>query len=321
MAGTEDLEFVSTVQDLRAEYETKRQSTNLYFVEGRAILDVVIEIAKYGDKDVDVYLYWFEQGSDIIFIRLSDIPGTLSGDVLRLYCNLPPHTGHLEIHGNRFRPLHDAPPVPQASTADDEDVSDELARLPIVLIDPASTFAKKPKYRSEIVNLLKVQGSEHIITLLGRTEDGLLVFPKHAKVYSMFAEATSIKQYKTWILQLLLGLKDLHQAGIIHRDLRLNNLLADGDCLLVCDLESRRGNRTAPEISRHDTLDAGWSEQSDIWDIGQCIKCMIYANDPINNAVEWPVPPPFAAIVEACQRRNPEDRASLDQLLDMVRSI
>lgn len=50
----------------------------------------------------------------------------------------------------------------------------------------------------------------------------------------------SIRFYKSWILQLTVGLKALHSVGIVHRELRLANLLVTSDGL-ICDLEASTG--------------------------------------------------------------------------------
>ena len=65
-------------------------------------------------------------------------------------------------------------------------------------------------------------------------------------------------------------------------------------------------------------LNSGWTEKSDIYDISLCIQCMIYACFPATWQVEWPVPPPFHGIVEACTRASPQQRPSLDELFTMV---
>ena len=89
--------------------------------------------------------------------------------------------------------------------------------------------------------------------------------------------------------QIISGLQCLHCFGIVHRDLRILNLVLSSDYkrVLICDLEGHWGNRLAPEIAKHDTLDAGWTEKSDIYALGYLIKCMIYGNIPITNLVEW----------------------------------
>lgn len=118
------------------------------------------------------------------------------------------------------------------------------------------------------------------------------------------------------------AVKGLHSIGIVHRDLRIENILFskdDDNRLVVADLECRWGQRLAPEIDRGDDLNG--SEKSDIYDIGNCIRCMIYANVPFTAQVEWPVPPPFDIVVEACMRRDPGKRPGLDELCRMVEQI
>lgn len=48
---------------------------------------------------------------------------------------------------------------------------------------------------------------------------------------------------------------------------------------------------------------------------------MMYGNAPVTLAVEWPVPPPLAAIVQACTRNRPEEHPSLDEIYAMVDKI
>ena len=91
--------------------------------------------------------------------------------------------------------------------------------------------------------------------------------------------------------------------------------------LLIWDLEGRWRNRKAPEVSLQRTLDAGWTEQSDIFDLGHVIEGLVYATGPMTRQVEWPVPPPLDTIVQACTRNLPQDRSSLEDLHDMVSAI
>ena len=134
-----------------------------------------------------------------------------------------------------------------------------------------------------------------------------------------------LKQFKAWLLQLISGLKTLHLLGIVHRDLRLDNLVfsADRSEVFIIDLEGRWGIQQAPEVSREPSLDAGWTEKSDIYDFGKLVKCMVYGNVPDTDAVEleWVIPSPLDGIVEACTHKVPEQRPTSDELYTMVDSI
>ncbi|KAK0636447.1 kinase-like domain-containing protein [Bombardia bombarda] len=320
--------FSKEVLRFRAEYEHRRVITNLYPPGGRPHLELELQ---RGDKSY--MTYWFNDGTKYgQCVRIFDVLGTLSGDILRLYRNLPPLSGHFEIDGDDIRALNCCLEHPEPIEDDFEDVSELVTKLPLVRVDPAKHFVKKGKYRSEIENLIKCQGgsvpghplSPNIIQLLGRSADWQLVFEKLSSSARTLGRFYSLAVYRSWILQLIDALDCLHSVGIVHRDLRADNLLFsdDGGRLVVCDLESRWGERSAPEVAFQGGLeDSGWTARSVIYDIGNCIKSMVYANGPITHFVEWPVPPPLQAIVEACMRLAPEERPTLADLRIMVGEI
>lgn len=241
-------------------------------------------------------------------------------------------SGHIEIGGDGIRPLNSCPEHPELPGDDSEDVSELVSKLPLVSVDPEKHFVKKSKYRSEIENLIKCQDdsvpgnprSPNVIQLLGRSTNGELVFQKLSYCWRTLGRFSSLAFYKSWILQLINGLDCLHSVDIVHRDLRAENLVFsdDGQHLVVCDLESHWGQREAPEVAFQGGLeDSGWTPRSDIYDIGNCIKSMVYANGPITPFIEWPVPPPLQAVVDACMRPRPEERPTLAELSIMVREI
>ncbi|KAJ5591876.1 uncharacterized protein N7459_002245 [Penicillium hispanicum] len=299
--------FSREVLRVRAEYEHRRVTTNLYPPSGRPILELDLQ---RGDKSY--MTYWFDDGTKYgQCVRVFDVPGTLSGDILRLRRNLPPMSGHFEIDGNDVRPLDHCLEHSWLIEDDSEDVSELVSKLPLVCVHPAKHFVKKGKYRSEIENLT-------------RSADGQLVFERLSSSARTLGRFSSLAVYKSWILQLIDSLDFLHSIGIVHRDLRADNLLFsdNGERLVVCDLESRWGQRSAPEVAFHGGLeDSGWTSRSDIYAIGDCIKSMVYANGPITHFIEWPVPPPLQAIVEACMRSRPEERPTLADLRFMVEEI
>ncbi|KAI9815422.1 MAG: hypothetical protein M1826_002052 [Phylliscum demangeonii] len=322
--------FTEVVDRLRASYMERRDRWNMVAPGGPSTL---AHTSDYRDGTW-IETYWRDNGTPQgQLVRLFDRPGTLSGDILRLWLNLPPLSGPVEIDGDSIRMLAEAPPAPPTEKFDDdsEDLTSALAPLPIITPDPALHFVKQGKYRSEIENLLKCQQgacpglslSPSIVRLLGRSPDGGLVFEKHKLHYFGLFPSRSVAVYKQWIKQFIVALRCLHSLGIVHRDLRTANLLfsADGTRLIICDLEGRWGQYYAPELVSSNGLEAGWTEKSDIYDLGVCIRHLIYGNFPINRQVEWPVPPPFDDFVAACTRAAPEDRPTLDQLSDMVDQI
>jgi hypothetical protein len=304
-----------------------RKGTNICPPRGKFAFEVLTERIDGHTAES----FWYEESADgYQYVRLFDIPGTLSGDILRLRQNLPDIKGDFEIHGETVR-LIEAAPLPPEREDDTEDISLQLLLLPEVQVDEAQHHVKKGKYLSEVNNLLKCQSgscsgarkSSHIIHLLGKSSKGELVFEKLLPRFLVLPRYCSVAIYKRWVQHMVAGLRCLHSLGIIHRDLHIENLLftADGQNLVLGDVEGRWGQRSAPEISREDTLDAGWTEKSDIYDIGVCIKCIIYANIPVTSQVEWPIPPPFDRIVEACLRKDPLERPTLDELEAMLEEI
>ncbi|KGO75386.1 hypothetical protein PITC_080720 [Penicillium italicum] len=326
----EEHSFPKLVENLRSNYLALRNRSNLCPPSGKLAYEVLSE--RIGGRMVESFWYEDEQDETAFgtFVRLVDIPGSLSGDILRLHRDLPLIEGHFEVDGDVIRQITN-PPQPPIREEDSEDLTPILARLPEIEIDASRHFTKKGRYRSEVENLLKCQGgscpgiplSPHIIKLLGKSPAGELVFEKLDPRYFALGRFFSIAIYKQWTLHIIAALKILHSLGIVYRDLHIENLLfsTDGQTLILADLEGRWGQRSAPEIVLEDTLDSNWTEKSDIYDIGVVIKCIIYANIPITSEVEWPVPPPFDRIVEACTRTDPAERPELIELEAMVESI
>lgn len=319
--------FAEEVLQLRSQYQQLRQSSNLFPPAGEPILDM--QVAR--EEKVSLTI-WYDDGTELgKCVRLYDIPGTLSGNILRLRSMLPPVEGHFEIEGDTVRTLARCLDPPEPIEDDYEDISDLVAQLPLIEVDSARHFVKKSKYRSEIANLLKCQGgscpgkplSEHIVQLYGRSRNGELVFKKLLPRAPVLPQFSSVDVYKRWILHIIDALTCLHSLGIVHRDLRIENFLftKDSNTLIVCDLESRWGQRSAPEVAPHGGLESGWTTRSDVYDIGDCIKCMVYANAPITSQVEWPVPQPLQAIVDACMQQTADERPTLDELRLMVERI
>jgi serine/threonine protein kinase len=181
---------------------------------------------------------WY--GDPPYYLKLIGAPGILAGDIMRLKIDLPRYHCDLEIIGDDFRDTERKPPtVYEEVDPDLEDCSEEVAKLPLVAFDAEKHFAKSPTYKQEIRYLLQCRGSPHVVQLLGRTEEGALVFPKFERVFlSTVINNTDqgrIQNIKRWMLDIIDGVAYLHSLGIVHRDLTWRNIL-ESDPLVICDL-------------------------------------------------------------------------------------
>ncbi|KAJ7326367.1 kinase-like domain-containing protein, partial [Mycena albidolilacea] len=108
---------------------------------------------------------------------------------------------------------------------------------PAADFDDTIHFAKRSKYKSEISNLLRAKSGPHIVELLGRTEDGRLVFPRLKQGFTQALREVG-RLSLSLVLQLAEAVAYLHSIDIIHRDLHVRNILysPDGNDAILCDL-------------------------------------------------------------------------------------
>jgi len=262
-----------------------------------------------------------------------DVPGNISGDILRLKANLPWESlsCHSAIRGDEISPIPLRPF--NGDNYPDEDTADLVSQLPLVAFDERIHFAKPSKLRSEIPNLLKARGLPHIVELLGRTEDGRIVFPKLALGQWLGMTNRGIVAVKRILLQLAEALISLHSIGIIHRDLHPRNVLASSDyrTAYLCDLESGWGSTECPEIT--DALARGlnlsavpFSEKSDVYMFGRLMTDIILSNNIKTrwqgmSGGNWLPPAPFRSIVLACVAVEPSARPTMHQVKALLEAV
>jgi hypothetical protein len=77
--------------------------------------------------------FWFEDGTENgQSVRIFDVSGTLSGDILCIKRNLPSTPGHCEIEGNDIRSLNCCLEYPDIIRDDSEVVGELVAKLPLI---------------------------------------------------------------------------------------------------------------------------------------------------------------------------------------------
>ncbi|KIM42947.1 hypothetical protein M413DRAFT_392235 [Hebeloma cylindrosporum] len=264
---------------------------------------------------------WY--GEPFYYVKLIGAPGTLAGDILRMKSDLP-CVGDLEIIGNDAREV-ERKPMPTFDF-ELEDCSEEVAKLPLIAFDPEKHHKKSPTYKQEIGYLLQCRGSPRIVQLLGRSEDGDLVFPKFERnffVASLFnTDKGRIQNIRRWMLDIIEGVASLHSLGIIHRDLTTRNIL-ESDPLVICDLQCLHGTGHCRAFEIDDGDYSKFSFASDVFSLGTVLwECCFYNNPPNRHVLlDNPPPPPFRDIFLACTQVNPEDRPTLAQLRAMYEAL
>ena len=150
---------------------------------------------------------------------------------------------------------------------------------------------KKYSLINELSILKALENVNHVVKLVGITgneSNPVIIYKYHSFSKESYQNMT-MDQFKWWLRTLLETVKDIHSHGIIHRDLKINNILVDfvKKELTVIDFglaefnvyNGKKNPRTgcyrikAPEliIEMHD-----YDCSSDIWSIGlSCLDIMI----------------------------------------------
>lgn len=243
--------------------------------------------------------------------------------------NIPSLSSHSAIDGDKIFdiPLFDFDDV----KCPEEDTHDIVADLPLVAFDEQIHFAKLPKFRSEVPNLKLAAELPHIVRLLGRTDDGRIVFPKLASGFGLAVRSTGVAYFRRVLLQLAQAIIGLHSVGICHRDLALRNVLAslDYQTAYLCDLECQAGSEECPEIAgtyRLELSSVPYTEKSDVYMFGRLITDLILANTTWTrwqgiDGGNWLPPSPFRSIVLDCVKTEPSARPDMGQVIAMLAAI
>ncbi|KAJ6478001.1 hypothetical protein DFH09DRAFT_951763, partial [Mycena vulgaris] len=165
-----------------------------------------------------------------------------------------------------------------------------------------------------------------IVELIGRTDDGRIVFPKLVLAERLALAMAGIGEIKRILLQLAEAVISLHAIELIRCDLALRTILASSDnqTAYLCDLECCYGSSDCAEIADAFTrnLDLSavpFSENLDVCMFGRLMADCILCNGIAGG--NWLPPAPFRSIVLACIAIEPSARPSMQQVKALLEAV
>ncbi len=179
-------------------------------------------------------------------------------------------------------------------------------------------------------------GEKLVVVLLELCEGGSLLDLIKKK------KRMSEGETRGYLRQIITGLAYIHNQGIIHRDIKLGNILiGDNNIIKICDFGMAKymsddwdticgtPNYIPPEVL---TKKHPHSPRSDVWSLGVMLYAMVVGRPPfetsdvnttyrrIRDAIYSfpnciPVTEPTKQLIEQMLVKDPEDRLSLDQII------
>ncbi len=220
--------------------------------------------------------------------------------------------------------------------------SKNLVAVKVIPKSKVFTIAHKKSLEREVTLLRQLVADPYIISLYDVYQDSVfyyLVFDRMKEdLYEYFTrrQILSEKEAKPLITKIALGLKTLHDKGIVHRDIKQENiLLSKGlDVVRICDfgfaikpkegqvISARCGslNTVAPEI----VAGRGYRFEVDIWAFGCILFSLLggyypYEYYPYDERRKKPYPHGLSAncldLLEGLLAFDPKNRLKIDQVL------
>ncbi|KAG8471021.1 hypothetical protein KFE25_009442 [Diacronema lutheri] len=208
-------------------------------------------------------------------------------------------------------------------------------------------------YEREAKLLRHVQGHPNVIQYAGLYKEPSRIYMvmelvKGSDLHTVLTKQRCLQEEaaRAAFTQLVSAIDHLHANGVLHRDIKLENVLYDQTAqpavIKVCDLgnsmlvnQPPAGNfkgtngYTAPEVSNGAV--ASWSAKADVWALGVVLYAMLGGYLPFDdargrhsstqyldfsNAAWWDISVEAKLLIQAMLTPSVADRATLDDVID-----
>jgi serine/threonine protein kinase len=216
--------------------------------------------------------------------------------------------------------------------------SQEDFALKVVEKQPMAVRLLMPQLHREVTIVKEHSDTPHIVQLLEATETSSHVFLRFELCKASLEDVCKRKGAMTeeeafqWLRQACLGVKELHDNGVIHRDLKPSNFLVDSEgSLCICDFgfacretDNLSGMTGTPCYSSPETTQEGpkHTPKVDIYGLGASMQHFLLGRVP-ESPKDMPKGLSRATkdLVKEMMSPDPSERPSIDELLEMPQFI
>lgn len=206
--------------------------------------------------------------------------------------------------------------------------------LKVIEKQPLAVRLMLPQLEKEVTILKEQSDTPHVVQLLEATETASHVFLRCELCKSSLEDVCTKKgamdeeEAFKWLRQACIGVKELHDSGVIHRDLKPSNFLVDAQgSLCICDFgfacredDELTGQTGTPCYSSPETREEGAEHTSkvDIYGLGASLQHFLLGRCP-KGPGDMPKGVSAAArnLMEDMMSPDPQDRPGVDELLEM----
>jgi serine/threonine protein kinase len=207
--------------------------------------------------------------------------------------------------------------------------------LKVVEKAPLAARLLMPQLQREVTHLRLHSDTQHVVQLCDVVDTAQAVFLRFQlceKPLDKILEEDGPMEEDTalhWFRQALLGVRELHAAGTVHRDLKLSNILVDSEGVLrICDFgwscredEKLSGRSGTPQYAPPEMLESEGlphTSKVDIYSLGVCLQHMMLGRMPgYTDELPSSASPELLELLTELMSVDPDARPSADEILEM----